>query len=80
MAEERRQVREGRLERQGTCFLQQSQSGQAGIESAPARGRLPARLFLRSDEWHEKEANQREDGQRPELTYQQEPAGVELLK
>ena len=79
MAEERRQVREGRFERQGPCFLQQSQSGQAGVESTPARGRLTARLLLRSNEWHEEEINKREDGQRSELTYQQEPAGVELL-
>ncbi len=80
MAEKRRQIREGRLERQGSGFLQQSQSGQAGVESTPARGRVPARLFLRSDEWHEKETNKREDGEQPELTYQQKPTGVELLK
>ena len=79
MAEERGQVREGRLERQRPCFLQQSQSGQAGTKSPPTRGRVPARLFLRSDEWHEKEVDQRKDGQRPEFTYQQKPAGVELL-
>ena len=80
MATQGRQIGQGRIERQRTCFLQQSQSGQAGIESPPARGRVPARLLLRPDEWHEKEVDQRKDGQRPELTYQQEPAGVELLK
>ena len=79
MATQGRQIGRGRFERQGPCFLQQSQSGQAGVESAPARGRLTARLFLRSDEWHEEETNKREDGKRSELTYQQEPAGVELL-
>ena len=79
MAEERRQVREGRLERQGPCFLQQSQSGQAGIESAPTRGRVPARLLLRSNEWHEEEINKRKNGERSEFTYQQKPTGVELL-
>ncbi len=79
MAAQGRQIGRGRFERQGPCFLQQSQSGQAGVESTPARGRLTARLFLRSDEWHEKEVDQCKDGQRSGLTYQQEPAGVELL-
>ena len=79
MAAQGRQIGQGRLERQGPCFLQQSQSGQAGVKSAPARGRLTPRLFLRSDEWHEVQANQRKDSQRSELTYQQEPTGVELL-
>jgi len=79
MAEERGQIGRGRTERQGPCFLQQSQSGQAGIESAPTRGRVPARLLLRSNEWHEEEINKRENGERSEFTYQQKPAGVELL-
>ena len=79
MAEERRQIGRGRIERQGPCFLQQSQSGQAGIESAPTRGRVPARLLLRKDEWHEEKTNQRENGERSELAYQQKPTGVELL-
>jgi len=74
-----RQIGRGRIERQGPCFLQQSQSGQAGVESPPARGRLTARLFLRPDGWHEEETNKREDGERPKLTYQQKPTGVELL-
>ena len=79
MDTQRRQEPKGRFEREGPCVLQQSQSGQAGVESTPARGRLTARLFLRSDEWHEEEVDQCKDGQRSELTYQQEPAGVELL-
>ena len=79
MATQGRQVGRGRIERQGPCFLQQSQSGQAGIESAPTRGRVPARLLLRSNEWHEEKTNKREDGERSEFTYQQEPTGVELL-
>ena len=70
MDKERRQVREGRLERQGSSLLQRSQPRQAGAESSTTRGRLPARLFLRKDEWHEKEIDQREDGQRPKLAYQ----------
>jgi len=80
MAEKRRQIGEGWVERQGACFLQQSQSRQAGAESSSARGRLTPRLFLRKDDWHEKETDKREDGQRSELTHQQEPAGLELLK
>jgi len=79
MATQGRQIGRGRIERQGPCFLQQSQSGQAGIESAPTRRRLPARLLLRSNEWHEEEANKRENGERSELAYQQKPTGVELL-
>ena len=79
MDEERRQEPRGRIERQRPCFLQQSQSGQTGPESPTARGRLTARLFLRKDEWYEKEIDKREDGERPELTDQQEPPGVELL-
>ena len=79
MAAQGRQIGRGRFERQGPCFLQQSQSGQAGVETSPARGRLTARLLLRSNEWHEEEVDQRKDGQRSELAYQQEPAGVELL-
>jgi len=79
MAEERGQIREGRLKRQGPSLLQQSQSGQAGTEGSTARGRPTPRLLLRKDEWHEEKTDKREDGQRPELTYQQKPTGVELL-
>ncbi len=79
MDAQRRQVREGRLERQGSGLLQRSKPGEAGSEGSTTRGRQQARLFLCEDEWHEKEANQREDGQRPQLADQQEPAGVELL-
>jgi len=79
MATQGRQIGRGRIERQGPCFLQQSQSGQAGVESPPTRGRVPARLFLRKDEWHEEKTNQRENGERSELAYQQKPTGVELL-
>jgi len=66
MAEERGQVREGRLERQRSSLCK---SARHEFETAPARRRLPARLFLCEDEWHEKEANQREDGKRSELTH-----------
>jgi hypothetical protein len=68
MAEERGQVREGRLERQGSGLRE---SARHEFETAPARRRLPARLFLCEDEWHEKEADLRKDRQRSRLTNQQ---------
>ena len=70
MATQRGEVREGRLERQRTGFLQCSQSRQAGAEASSTRGRLTARLLLRKDEWHEEEANQRKDSQRSGFTDQ----------
>lgn len=76
MAAQRGEVREGRLERQGSGLRE---SARHEFESAPARRRLPARLFLREDVWDEEKTDEREDGQRPELADQQEPAGVELL-
>ena len=76
MATQRGEVREGWLERQGTGLRE---GARHEFETSPARRRLPARLFLREDEWHEKEANQREDGERPELAHQQKPTGLELL-
>jgi hypothetical protein len=79
MATQRGEVREGRLERQGTGFLQQGQSGKTRIESTSTRGRLTPRLFLRKNDWDEEKINQREDGQRPELTHKQEPSGLEML-
>ena len=79
MDSQRGQIREGWLECQGASLVQRGQPRETRTESSSTRGRLTARLLLRPDEWHEKEANKREDGKRPELTYQQEPAGVELL-
>jgi hypothetical protein len=76
MAEERRQVREGRLERQRPSLRE---SARYELEGSPARRRLTPRLFLRADEWNEKETHQCKDSQRSELAYQQEPTGVELL-
>jgi hypothetical protein len=67
MDEERRQEPKGRLERKGTGFLQRSQSGETRAKAPSTRGRLKARLFLREDEWHEEEADQREDRERPKL-------------
>jgi hypothetical protein len=76
MAEERRQVREGRLERQGSGLRE---SARYELETSPAGRRLTARLLLCKDEWHEEEANLCQDSQRSRFTDQQEPTGVELL-
>jgi len=76
MDSQRRQEPRGWLERQGTGLRE---SARHEFETAPARRRLPARLFLCEDEWHEKEANQREDGERSKLAHQQKPTGLELL-
>ena len=79
MDSQRGQIREGWLERQGAGLVQRGQPRETRIEASSTRGRLTARLFLRSNEWHEKEVDQCKDGQRSELTNQQELAGVELL-
>ena len=79
MATQRGQVRKGRLECQGAGVLQQGEPRQARLEGSTARGRLTPRLFLRKNVWDEKETDERENGQRPELADQQKPAGVELL-
>jgi hypothetical protein len=76
MDSQRGQVREGRLERQGSGLRE---SARYEFETAPARRRLKARLFLCADVWDEKETNERKDGQRPGFSDQQEPTGLELL-
>jgi hypothetical protein len=76
MDEERGQIRKGRLERQGSGLRE---SARYELETSPAGRRLTARLLLRKDEWNEKEANKRENGQRSGFTHKQEPTGVELL-
>ena len=70
MAEERGQVREGRLERQRPSLVQRGQPRETRIEAASTRGRLTARLLLRPYGRHEEEADQREDSQRPGFTDQ----------
>ena len=50
------------------------------FETSPAGRRQQARLLLRKDEWDEEKTYQREDGERPQLTYKQVPAGLELLR
>jgi len=37
------------------------------LEAATTRRRVEARLFLRSNEWHEEEVNVGENGKRPKL-------------
>jgi len=66
MAEERRQVREGRLERQGSGLRE---SARYELETSPAGRRLAQRLILCADGWHEEETNERQDSQRSKLTY-----------
>jgi len=67
MAEKRRQIGEGRIERQGSSLREKARHE---FETAPARRRLPARLFLCEDGRHEEEVNQRKNRQRPKLTHQ----------
>jgi hypothetical protein len=59
MAEERRQIGEGWLKCQGSGLREKARHE---FETAPARRRLPARLFLCEDDWDEKEADERENG------------------
>ena len=65
MAEKRRQIREGRLEREGARLLQQSQPRKARFETSTTGGRKPSRLFLRQNDWDEEEIDFREDRERP---------------
>jgi hypothetical protein len=67
MAAERGQKSKGWLERQGSSLRQKARNE---FETSPAGRRLTPRLFLRKDDWHEKEIDKRKDGQRPELTHQ----------
>jgi hypothetical protein len=63
MAKSRRQKSEGWFEREGEGLVQQSQSRKARIESAAARRWLKERQLLRSDVWHEEEADIEENGE-----------------
>ena len=64
MDAQRRQIGEGRLERQGPSLREKARDE---LETAATRGRLKARLFLRSYEWDEKETDIRKNSERPEL-------------
>jgi hypothetical protein len=76
MDSQRRQEPRGRLERQGESL---GKKARHELETSPARRRQQARLLLRKDDWDEEETYQREDGERPELSYQQKPEGLEVL-
>ena len=77
MAEIRRKESEWWFERQGAGLRQKARDE---FETSPAGRRQQARLFLRKDEWDEEKTYQREDGQRSEFAYKQEPSGLELLR
>jgi hypothetical protein len=64
MDTQRRQEPQRRLERQGASICE---TRRAQLETASTRGRLKARLFLRKDEWDEKEVNILRNSERPEL-------------
>jgi len=64
MDAQRRQIREGWLERQGASLREKARDE---LETAATRGRLKARLFLRPYEWDEKEIDIRKNSERPEL-------------
>jgi hypothetical protein len=70
MAEKRREEPEGWLECQGTGLRQKARYE---FETAPARRRLPARLFLCEDGRDEEEIDIPQNSQRPRLTHKQKP-------
>jgi hypothetical protein len=64
MAESRRKESQWRPQRQGPSL---SEKRRDELETAATRGRIKARLFLRSHEWDEKEIDIRKNSERPEL-------------
>jgi hypothetical protein len=64
MDTQRRQEPQRRAERQGASLCE---TRRAQLETAATRGRIKARLFLRKDEWDEKEVNILKNSERPEL-------------
>ena len=64
MATQRRQIREGWLERQGASLREKARDE---LETAATRRRLKERLFLRTHVWDEKETDIRKNSERPEL-------------
>jgi hypothetical protein len=77
MDSQRRQESQWWPERQGAGL---SQKARDEFETSPAGRRQQARLLLRKDDWSQKEVDEREDGERPEFPYKQEPSGLELLR
>jgi hypothetical protein len=64
MDTQRRQESQRRLERQGASLCEERR---AQLETTSTRRRLKARLFLRKDEWDEKETHILKNSERPEL-------------
>jgi hypothetical protein len=64
MATQGRQESQWRFKRQGPSLCEERR---AQLETSSTRGRLKARLFLRKNEWDEKEADIRKNSERPEL-------------
>jgi hypothetical protein len=64
MATQRRQEPQRRAERQGPSLCEERR---AQLETTSTRGRIKARLFLRKDEWNEKETHILKNSERPEL-------------
>jgi len=64
MAEKRRQIGEGWLERQGASLREKARDE---LETAATRRRIKARLLLCEDVWDEEKANIRKNSERPEL-------------
>jgi hypothetical protein len=52
------------FKRQGPSLCEERR---AQLEAASTRGRIKARLFLRKDEWDEKETHILKNSERPEL-------------
>jgi hypothetical protein len=59
-----RQEPQWRFKRQRASLCEERRSQ---LETTSTRGRLKARLFLRKDEWDEKETDIRKNSERPEL-------------
>jgi hypothetical protein len=64
MATQRRQIREGWLERQGASLREKARDE---LETAATRRRIKERLILCSDDRHEEKADIRKNSERPEL-------------
>jgi hypothetical protein len=66
MAEERGQKSQGWSKRQRESFLQRSESGEAGVETAPAGRRRKEKIILFQNGRDEKEAHLCENRERSE--------------
>jgi hypothetical protein len=64
MATQGRQEPRGRFKRQGPSLCEERRDE---LETSSTRRRIKARLFLRPNEWDEKETDIRKNSERPEL-------------